>query len=62
MPSKSAKQFRFMAGMANGMKNTTGGIGPSEDVAEEMVKKTKPAKRSMFMKKKKKSNMMMDNE
>lgn len=52
MPASSGKQYRFMAGIAHGMKNSKG-IGPSKEVAEEMVKKTKPAKRSMFMKKKK---------
>jgi hypothetical protein len=50
MPAKSAKQYRFMAGVAHGMKPNNG-IGPSEDVAEEFVKKTPPKKRSMFMKK-----------
>lgn len=52
MPIKSGKQYRFMAGVAHGMKPNKG-IGPSEEVAEEMIKKTKPAKRSLFMKKKK---------
>ena len=50
MPAKSGKQFRFMAGIAHGMK-TNKGIGPSEEVAEEFVKKTPKKKRSMFMKK-----------
>lgn len=53
MPAKSGKQYRFMAGIANGMKPSKGGIGPSQEVAEEMVKKTPAKKRSMFMKKKK---------
>lgn len=52
MPAKSSKQYKFMAGIANGMKPNKG-IGPSEDVAEEMIKKTPPKKRSMFMKKNK---------
>jgi len=53
MPAKSAKQFKFMAGIAHGMKsNKSKGIGPSEDVAEEMVRKTPAKKRSFFMKKK----------
>ncbi len=52
MPAKSAKQFRFMAGIAHGMKPNKG-VGPSPDVAEEFVKKTPAKKRSMFMKKKK---------
>ena len=51
MPAKTSKQFRFMAGIANGMKPKKG-IGPSPEVAEEMVRKTPPKKRSMFMKKK----------
>lgn len=50
MPAKSAKQFRFMEGIAHGMKSNKG-IGPSEEVAEEFVKKTPAKKRSMFMKK-----------
>lgn len=50
MPAKSGKQYRFMAGVAHGMK-PKGGIGPSEEVAEEFVKKTPAKKRSMFMKK-----------
>lgn len=41
-----------MAGIAHGMKPNKG-VGPSEDVAEEFVKKTPAKKRSMFMKKKK---------
>lgn len=50
MPAKSAKQYRFMAMIAHGGK-AKGGVGPSEEVAEEMVHKTPPEKRSMFMKK-----------
>ena len=55
MPAKTAKQYKFFAGLAHGMKakGKNKGIGPSSEMAEEMVKKTKPAKRSMFMKKKK---------
>jgi len=44
MPAKSAKQYRFMAGIAHGMKPSKG-IGPSRAVAEEFVKKTPPRKR-----------------
>lgn len=55
MPAKSAKQYRFMAGIAHGMKSNKGkGVGPSQEVAEEMVHKTPAKKRSMFMKKGKK--------
>lgn len=43
-----------MAMIAHGGKTKKGkGIGPSQEVAEEMVHKTPPKKRSMFMKKKK---------
>jgi hypothetical protein len=52
MPAKSAKQFRFMAGIAHGMK-PRGGVGPSPEVAKEFVSKTPKEKRSMFMKKRK---------
>ena len=52
MPAKSAKQFRFMAGIAHGMKPNDG-IGPSKAVAEDFVKKTPSKKRKMFMKDKK---------
>ena len=50
MPAVSSKQYKFMAGIAHGMKPKNG-IGPSPKVAEELVKKTPKKKRSMFMKK-----------
>ncbi len=50
MPAKSAKQYRFMAGIAHGMKSKSG-IGPSPAVAEEFVKKTSKKKRSDWSKK-----------
>ena len=50
MPAKSPKQYRFMAGIAHGMKPNSG-IGPSKEVAEEMVKKTAAKKRSDWSKK-----------
>jgi len=53
VPAKSGKQYRFMAMIAHGGKSNKG-IGPSEAVAKEMVKKTPAKKRSMFMKKSKK--------
>ena len=53
MPAVSGKQYRFMAGIAHGMK-PRGGVGPSPEVAEEFVHKTSAKKRSMFMKKKRK--------
>jgi len=51
LPAKSAAQYKFMAGVAHGMKPNKG-IGPSEKVAKEFVEKTSRKKRSMFMKKK----------
>jgi hypothetical protein len=51
MPATTGKQYRYMAGIAHGMKPYKG-VGPSKEVAEEMVHKTPPKKRSMFMKKK----------
>ncbi len=55
MPAKSAKQYRFMAMIAHGGKPyKSKGVGPSQEVAEEMVHKTPPKKRSSFMKKRNK--------
>lgn len=53
MPATSGKQYRFMAAVAHGAKpkGKDKGIGPSEEVAEEMIKKTPKKKRSLFMKK-----------
>ena len=51
MPAKSGKQFRFMAGMAHGMKSRKS-TGPSPEVAEEFVEKTPTAKRKLWMRKK----------
>lgn len=51
MPAKTGKQYRFMAGIAHGMKPYKG-TGPSKEVAEEFVHKTSPAKRRLFSKKK----------
>lgn len=58
MPAKTAKQYRFMAMIAHGGKpNKTdkkgNSIGPSQEVAEEMIHKTPAKKRSLFMKKRK---------
>ena len=50
MPAKSNKQYRFMAGIAHGMKPKSG-IGPSPEVAEEFVKKTSKEKRKKWSKK-----------
>jgi hypothetical protein len=54
MPAKTSKQYRFMAGIAHGMKPNKG-VGPSQEVAEEMVHKTPKSKRSLFMKGKRKT-------
>jgi len=51
MPAKSAKQYRFMAGIAHGMKPRKG-IGPSKEVAGEMIHKTSPKDKLKFSKKK----------
>lgn len=53
MPATTGKQYRFMAMIAHGGKSNKRGISPSPEVAEEMVHKTSPKKRSLFMKKKK---------
>lgn len=53
MPVKSKKQLKFMEGIAHGMKSNRG-IGPSKEVAEEMLKKTsKDKKRELMLSKKK---------
>lgn len=49
MPAKSAKQYRFMQGIAHGMKPNKG-VGPSEAVAREFVMKTSPKKRKEWSK------------
>ncbi len=54
MPAVSGKQYRFMAMIAHGGKSNKGSVGPSAKLAEEFVHKTSKAKRSMFMKKRKK--------
>jgi len=47
MPAKSGAQYRFMAGIAHGMK-PQGGMGPSKAVAEEFVHATPTDKRRKF--------------
>ena len=42
MPVKSAKQLKFFQAIAHGMKSP---IGPSKQVAEEFLKKTKKGKK-----------------
>jgi hypothetical protein len=51
MPAASGKQYRFMAGIAHGMKPQSG-LGPSTKVAKEFVHWTAPKKRSLWSKKK----------
>lgn len=55
MPVKSAAQFRFMEGVAHGMKpkkKGKKGAGPSESVAKEMLEKTSHSTKSKFAKEK----------
>lgn len=47
MPATSDKQYRKMQAVAHGKGK---GIGPSKEVAEEMIEKTPKKKRSLFMK------------
>ena len=48
MPAKSGKQFRFMEGIAHGMKPLKSAGGPSAAVAKEFVDKTPETKRKKF--------------
>lgn len=51
MPAKSAKQYRFMQGIAHGMKPYKNkGVGPSPEVAREFIMKTPAKKRREFSK------------
>ena len=50
MPAKSAVQYKFMQGIAHGMKPRKG-IGPSPAVAKEFIDKTAAKKRKEFSKK-----------
>jgi hypothetical protein len=50
MPVKSAKQYRFMQGVAHGMKPRSG-KGPSPEVAQEFISKTPAQKKRIFAKK-----------
>ena len=52
MPTVSGPQYRFMAGIAHGMR-PRGGHGPSKEVAEEFVHATPPANRSKWSRKSK---------
>lgn len=49
MPAVSGKQYRFMQAVAHGA-STKKGIGPSEAVAREFVKKTPVKKRKEWSK------------
>lgn len=52
MSAKSEKQYKFMQMMAhNPGKSKKSSVGPSKEVAEEMIKKTSKKDRSKFMKK-----------
>ena len=48
MPAKSAKQFKFMAAVAHGMKPHEG--DPSKKVAKEFVDATPESRRKKFRK------------
>lgn len=52
MPAKSAAQYRFMQGIAHGMKPNKG-IGPSPALAKEFIHKTSAKKRKLFARKEK---------
>lgn len=49
MPATSGKQYRFMQGIAHGMKPRKG-PGPSPEVAREFIQKTSAKKRKQFAK------------
>ena len=51
MPAKSAKQYRFMQGIAHGMKPRKS-HAPSPEVAKEFIEKTSTKKRKEFARKK----------
>jgi hypothetical protein len=52
VPAKSAKQYRFMAGIAHGWKPSgLKSAGPSPEVAKEFVDKTAASKRKQWSKK-----------
>lgn len=53
MPAKSSRQYKLMAAIAHGASPSSK-TGPSKEVAKKFVEETPAAKRSMFMKKKKK--------
>ncbi len=50
MPAKTGKQYRFMQMIAHSSKGKNRALGPSKEVAKEMIDKTPGKKRSMFMK------------
>lgn len=51
MPAKSAKQYKFMQMMAhNPEKKKLKGIGPSPEVAKEIINKTPTEKRKQYSK------------
>lgn len=52
MPNKikSGKQMRYLAGIAHGMKPKNGAIGPSKEVARELIMSESKKKRKQLMK------------
>ena len=46
MPTKSSKQYKFMQGIAHGKNKSS--IGPSKEVAKEMINKTSRKDRKKF--------------
>lgn len=54
MPGKihSGKQFRFLKGIAHGMKKKKKGVGPSKEVAAKMLSHESHATKSKFAKEK----------
>lgn len=48
MPAKSGKQYRYMQAVAH-----SNVVGPSKEVAREIIEKTPKSKRSLFMKRRK---------
>lgn len=55
MPATTAKQYKFLQMIKNRKKTKKSNksdhsIGPSAEVADEMIKKTPKEKRSLFMK------------
>jgi hypothetical protein len=56
VPATSGPQYRFMQGIAHGMKPRSG-HGPSKEVAEEFVHATPAKKRSMWSQRRKRRKL-----